>query len=484
MTENNPQERAVPLVYVWWSLAVIPAIVILVSFILGGWSWGLMDDYGFLSFTGGFWDRFSHIFKTTMDFGSLRPTSTLYYVIFYKMFSHNPTGFYIVRWLTCVLALGVWAFLAFKATRSRFAAPLFLFAALSFYKVYDAFFYLSTQEILGVLSFGFSFLFFWKAVEQRLENAGGIDWKAFAVGFGFLLLTFASKEPFLAVGMALGISSIIVSVWDRKKEILWPGICGIVMALGHAIFLKSFLMPKGRSTQYALTDIGFIWGNVVGWFQRDLPCHAPWIIFAGIVLFLQRGASRPTWTRVRWWVFLTGVFAYFGYTGLLLPWDTWGHYVTPLGIFFAFSLSVLLADRLDGLKFPQSMMIALLSFIFALIVGMSALKFQVTYQYDTANLMKWMGTNGFFDHEMGSGAIVRGNALEAGETVMKQVNAVYGKNYPGYIFTSNVREVLADAKTRYYLWAPHYGDQDLNRLKGMWTSMFVSEHWVLFRRMY
>ena len=182
-------------------------------------------------------------------------------------------------------------------------------------------------------------------------------------------------------------------------------------------------------------------------------------------------------------MFLTGVGAYAGYAVFLLPWSTWGHYAYPLGVFFAFSMAVVLADRIERLPARPFIALVAISVLFAMIVGASALKFQATYQYDTANLIKWLATNSLFEHELSLGAVVRGNAQEPCTAVVRRTNVVYGKKYEDFIFTPSVRDILSDVKTRYYLWGPYWGNQDLSRLGQMWTPMFVSEHWVLFRRM-
>ena len=466
----------------WLLFAFVPVMAVLVAFILGGWSWGLMDDYGWVTMPGTIWERISGSYIGLFASGRFQPVYPFHAGVFYKVFSSSPTAFYIFRWVECVLALGVWAFLAWRVTRSHFAAPLFLFIALSFYKIYDGFFYLSTLEILGVLFFGFSVLFFLNAIESRVEAGGKLRWGAFAAGTIFLALAFLSKETFLVTSAALGAGSVIVSLGDRKKGVLWFGIAGLFLAVAYAVFLKTFIM-KGYSAAYAMTDPGIIGQNILLWAKKDLPFHAPWLLLTAVLLVAQKGRAFSSWPRIRSWAFLTGAAAYVGYVLIILPWSTWGHYVTPLAVFFAFPVAVLLADRVEALRLPSFAALATVSFVFTLIVGAMALKFHSTYQYDSANLLKWLATNALFEHEMDMGAVVRGNATEPCQTIVSQVNGIYGKSYKAFIFTPGVRDILADPATRYYLWGPKWGDQDLSRLGKIWSPMFVSENWVLFRRM-
>ncbi|MBF0594475.1 MAG: hypothetical protein HQL22_05870 [Candidatus Omnitrophica bacterium] len=483
MEKNDRAELNIPAGCVWLLLAFVPVIVILVSFILGGWSWGLMDDYSWVKMPGTVWERMSGSIGNPFLAGRFLPVHVLHSAFFYKIFAENPTAFYIFRWVECVVALGLWAFLSFRVTRSQFAAPLFIFVTLSFYKVYDAFFFLSTQEILGILFFGAAALFFLNAVESRFTDGGKIRWNSFSAGVVLLMLTFGSKEPFLVAGAALGISSIVVSLADRKKGILSLGIIGLMLAVAYAVFLKLFVM-KGYSATYAATDPGVIGENLMLWAQKDLPFHVPWILLAALLMVCFFRTAFQKWTAVRTWAFLTGVTAYLGYLLVILPWSAWGHYVTPLGVFFGFAIAVLLADRIERLALSHTAGLFLLMFAFSMIVGAMALKFYATYQYDSANLMKWLATNSLFEHEVSLGAVVRGNAWEPCETIVNQVNGIYGKNYEKFVLTSSVREILADVKTRYYLWGRHWGDQDLSRLGAMWTPVFISDHWVLFRRMF
>ena len=483
MDQNNSGKCNMSSAHGWLILAFVPLAVILVSFVLGGWSWGLMDDFGMLKQPGNWWERFTGFCQAWMASGYIRPTLALHSAVFYKVFASSQAAFYIFRWAECVLALGVWAFLAFRVTRSHFAAPLFVFAVLSFCQIYDAFFYLSTHEILGVLFFGFALLFFLNAFEQRLDNGGTIRWGAMAAGIFFLLLTVGSKEPFLATMGAVGASSIIVSLLDRKKGVLVFGVACLLVAAAYAVFLNNFFSRSEYTSVYVVTNFSAIGQNVLLWAQKDLLYHAPWILLAVVLMVFQKGAVSRPWTRARLWVFLTGALAYAGYLLVLLPWAVWGYYVLPFGFFFAFVLAVLLAERVEALPLPSFAVLAAGSFVFVLVVSATVLKFHSTYQYDTANLMKWMATNALFEHELESGAVVRGNAIEPCNAIVSQVNALYGKGYKDFIFTPTVGAILGDAKTRYYLWGRNWGDQDLSRLGIMWTPMFVSEHWVLFRRM-
>ena len=448
---------------------------------LGGWSWGLMDDYSLRVLSGGLWERIGHSLGSMVSFGVFRPVAAVHYAILYKVFENNPQGFYIFRWVECVASIGVWAYLSQRVTRSRFAVPLFLFVVLSFYKFYDAFFFLSIQEILGVLFFGIALLGSLNALEAKLEHGGPVHWGWCVTAGISLVLAFGSKDLFCVTGIALGLGLLIVAFMARKKGLFGFGATVLAAGAAYALMLKLFIV-KGYSSSYEKIDLVAIGQNVQLWVQKDLLSHAPWIVLSvALLLFVPR---KNSWTVSRHWCFLTGALAYAGYLILLLPWSTWGHYAGPLGVFFAFTLTVLIADKLEDLNVPASLLIGVAAFVFALTVGGMALKFQSGYQADTANLMKWLSVNDVFAHDIESGAVVRGNAWEPCSAIVTGVSLAYGKKFPEFVFTANVGDVLKDIRTRYYLWNPFWGDQDLSRLGHMWTPMYVSEHWILFRRMY
>jgi hypothetical protein len=140
--------------------------MIFVSFASGGWSWGLMDDMGLATLSGSVWQRFTGLVQNFLAEGRFHPIITFHSAFFYKIFSNSPQGFYLFRWFEVVLALGVWSLLVYRLTNNKFAVPLFLAITLSFYKFYDAFFYLSIQEILGVLFSGLAALFIFKGIRE------------------------------------------------------------------------------------------------------------------------------------------------------------------------------------------------------------------------------------------------------------------------------------------------------------------------------
>jgi hypothetical protein len=452
------------------------------EFVLGAWSWGLMDDHGMVNISGGVWDRFTQLTKGLWGTGRFPFTTMLHHAVFYKIFADSPRLFFVFRWVEVVLAVGLWGVLAARVTRKYLAAALVFTITLGFTKFYDAFFFLSSQEIHGILFSGAAACLFLEAIKSRLEGHDKTRWRYAACGLACLALAFGSKEPFVAAGMAMGVSVAGLWIFDRRlKGLLAPGLGLFFFSLGYALFLKLVLM-KGYSAKYGLTDWPKIWENVQVWFQHGFSQHVPWLVIAGIILFSGK-RDEPADIKL-FWGRLLGVFLYFGYLFTILPWSGGGHYVTPLGVFFAFLVAVFTAGRLASLSPLFSGGLIAASLGITLLLGGSAISFHSDYQYDTANLARWMAENVGFEREIGMGAVSGGNAMEPCQTIVQYVEFAHGKQYRPFVYTPQVKEILRNPRMKYYLWKTDGGDQDLRRLGDMWSPVFVSRSWVLFRRMY
>jgi len=471
---NNTENRSSSDHYTYWLAVILPLTMILVSFLSGSWSWGLMDDTTLVNLPGNIWQRTAEILSTLQNSGRFQPIYAIQSAFFYKIFANNPGYFYIFRWFEVVFALGIWAWFCYRLTGEKTAAPLFFTVVLSFYKTYDAFFYLSIQEITGVLFAGLACILIFTAT-----NRAGI-----LFGLLFLLTALGTKETFIASGIAIAITLIIVNFnKPERKTFLWLGSVLLIGISAFGIFIKYFI-SKSYSAAYSLTDVGRITSNITLWFQKPFLFHLPWIILTAILLFMLRTKKDNDQHLQRLGLYL-GIALYISYWLIILPWSTWGHYALPLGVFFAFLISVLIAERINRLNNGLRNTILIAAMFFTAFVSWAALRDQFTYQIDTASLIEWLAENPIFEHEVLSGAVVRGNASEACDAIPVKVRMLYNIKYPPFVFTSSIREILADPQTRYYLWGRYWGDQDLRRLgHDLWAPMFVSENWILFRRMY
>ena len=231
-----------------------------------------------------------------------------------------------------------------------------------------------------------------------------------------------------------------------------------------------------------MTDWGKIGSNVILWLRHDLLTHAPWLIAVAVILALagRTVLKEPT----RRWAIVLGALFYVTYVLILLPWSTTGHYSTPLGVFFAFLVAVLISDCMEQIQTWIFFLIVVVALFLNLLVGGNALKAASSYQEDSANFMKWLATNAQVEYETANGAVVRTNAYEPGVALTVLTKMYYGKSYGNFVFTPQVREILEDVKTRYYLYGTTWGDQDLSRLGKMWYPVFTSKNWVMFRRLY
>lgn len=102
----------------------------------------------------------------------------------------------------------------------------------------------------------------------------------------------------------------------------------------------------------------------------------------------------------------------------------------------------------------------------------------------THNLKQWMSQNVLFKYEtLMLGSTVRCNAFEASYAIPQLVNRSKGTSFNDFVFTSSVREIIQDPRTKYFVWGTQWGDQDLRILEGMWSPAFLSDHWIVFRHM-
>ncbi|NTV28939.1 MAG: hypothetical protein HGA80_02540 [Candidatus Omnitrophica bacterium] len=484
LTENNERGHSAGRSWVTalWCLAAFASLaVVLAAFLVGKWTWGLMDDYKYIAWAGTFWDKVAGYMHGTLGNGKFCPVYVVHSVLFYGLFGKNAGLFYIFRWAEVAAALGVWGWLAAMVTRRTVAVPLLVCIALSFGRVYDAFFYLSTPEIIGVFFSGCAGIFLFRAFEPAMARRGEVVRSQLIIGAICLILACGSREMFLAVAFAWGLSLVVVGLLRPRRISLWAsGLVFLTLSVVYGFLLKLFV-SKGYTSAYNITDFSKMISNILIWVRQDVVPHIPWIVGAALCMLVR---SSGTLAMMRVWALVLGVVSYLVYLGLLLPWETVGYYSTPLGVFFAFVVTVLVAERLEKISVRMLSLLAMAAVMLNLYVGGTEIYAAMTYQQDTDSLSRWMVNNVQFEYEVGSGSTVRINASEPSDTIPMGVNLVYGKSYKKFIFSPRVREVLSDQQTRYYLYGPNWGDQDLSRLGRIWYPVFQSKNWVMFRRLY
>jgi hypothetical protein len=442
-----------------------------------------MDDHDMITMPGGVLERIPALFKFFRIWGVFRPVNIMHMGVFYTIFQDHPRWFYIFRWFEVVAALSVWGWLAALITGQKAALPLLVCITLSFFNFYDAFFFLSSQEYLGLLLTGCAGVCFYKGFFPTITGKGVVSWPWVWWGLLWLLLGFGSKETFLVVGLAWGLALICAGISKPRSRRLWAfGSALVLGSLVYGLLLKCFA-TTAHTASYVITDFGKIAENAALWARYSLLHHTPWIVIA--VVFLVFGKAAGDRGQHRFWAVILGAGLYIGYVLVLLPWYTVGFFSTPLGLFLAFLITVLIASRLERMN--AALFASFLAAVLALNMLVSAFALQAaeTYQQDSASLVKWLATNTQFEYEVNqNGAVVRSNAMEPGGSIPGYVKLFYGKTYEPFIFTPKVREILADIRTRYYLYGPNWGDQDLSRLGKMWYPVFVSQNWIMFRRLY
>jgi len=214
----------------WWMPAVVPLLLIITSFLMGGWYWGLMDDQTMLSQQGSVIERTVNLCKWLLSSGRFVPSSCFHWALLYKIFASSPTGFFIFRWFEGVIALGIWGFFIIDVTGKKWSAWLFIAIAMGFSKLYDGFYYLSIPELLGILLAGGAILFFFRAVKPSLDEGKNINWKLAALSLLFVLLSVGAKETFFVVAAALGFTTLLFS-FKKKNTISF-----LTLALGLLFF--------------------------------------------------------------------------------------------------------------------------------------------------------------------------------------------------------------------------------------------------------
>lgn len=481
-TDNSPT-------VLWCIPAAAPIVTLILVFYFGQWSWGLMDDLAVLSSGNTAWERFISYFKATLQFGQFKPFYALFTGVSYSIFEDAPANLYIIKALFAAFVLITWGTAAYRLTRRRVCFMLLPAITLSFHYFYDVFFYLSSHEIVGLFFLGCALNLFIFSLTKSIQKGGigGIHWAGYLAGMILLYCAFLSKEPFVSCGAAIGMSFVCGALIFRKlrKPLFIMGALILFFSVGHALFLNLYI-KKAYTSAYSLTDLSRITSNLYMWAKKDLLNHIPWII-AGLTVFLKTSAEsseaqQANTRNLKLWGVITGVALYLLYLGILLPWSTTVYYAAPFGIFFAFILTVSIADRIARMPPGYLSALVLMSLLMNLFVCQYALARESTYQYDTQNLMMWFNEQDFLVSSEYHRDHVLCNAMEASDAIPGLINRKWDRKMPYFQYTHNPEFLLHGHKQEYFLYSPRFSAVNLTIFQNGWRKEFISKNWTVFKR--
>ena len=495
MTEiNDPFNKEQHIFLTWLVVALAPILTILFSYIFGNWSWGLMDDLTLLGFEGSMFQRIWACLTGFIGFGEFKPTFALYVGLFYSTFKSNPVLFYISKLLLICLLLVIWGLLGYRITEKKISIVLVPAVTLSFHYFYDSFFFLSSHEFLGILFFGLAahlFLNSVKGIFQGFASSGeaglrDFNWVNWFLGVVLLFGSYGAKETFVACGMALGFSFFYLAFELRRtqavKSLIISGILLILMTVGYAVLLKLFVQSS-YTANYSFTNFVAIKSNFISWSKKNLVNHIPWIIAAIFIYvrakdFNKKNGFLEVPLIVKWGIAL-GIFSYGGFLLILLPWNTVSYYATPLGLFFAFVVGILIAKDVEKLSFRLNVLLVLFALSINLFICNYALNREGTYQNDTVNLMHSLENNlvsidGVKDHRVFS------NAMEPATAIPGLMNRQWGLNIRQFQYSLKTNEYVSE-NIWYYLYSPRFPRVDVSVFKD-WSVIFYSKNWVVYCR--
>lgn len=469
-------EKANTVALLWFLAACVPIITIILSFILQKWNWGLMDDSNILTLGDNVFQRAWLWFQGLRSYGEFKPLTALHAGIFYTLFEKNPVGFYVFRALELSAVLFLWGLFAYRVTKNILSLALVAVIALSFHYFYDAFFYLSSAETIALFFLGLALNFFVYDLERI-----GLAW---VLGLFFLLASFASKETFVSSGVAIGFSYFYLAWVNRKKGPFFRfSLIGFILAAVSFIYgICLFKLVKSGYTAGYAWHIPKLISNFIVWLKKDFFNHAPWVFTAILILVFKAFTKKEKiFANVlqKWGLFL-GFLFYAGFLLVLLPWNTTSYYAAPLGLFFAFFLTVLLSDILSGLNLKLQLFAVVFALAFNQLVCLYALNRESTFQYDTGNLMGWL--SGFSQSsKSGWNECVQTNAIEPAEAIPQLMNMQRGLAIKKFHWLTDTKQVLLNEGCDLYLYSPRYSCADVGVLKD-WEIIFSSKNWTMYKR--
>lgn len=478
---------------IWIFASIPPLFAILYSYIFSPWDWGLMDDLTILNSGNNWVDRVFYYFSALLDFGRFSFFFTLYAGIFYSVFKDHPQLFYIFKAFEITLILIIWGVATYRITRSLFALTLLPAITLSFHYFYDAFFYLSSHEFIGLFFFGVALHFFISGLKPYLEretkNTIQISkwpWIWFLFGTVFMVCAFNSKETFVSTGFALGLSFIWLAISLRKVSVFNPifiqGIILTICTVGFVIFLKKFIQ-SGYTASYDLFQFSKIIGNILAWFKKSFLNHTPWILIAGLVYLYvrhKRGTHSKTHAEksLQTWGLLLASLLYLGFLAILLPWNTQSYYAAPLGLFFAFFVSIAISPWFEKIQRQYHLLIVTFSMCLNLLVCSYALSREATYQYDTRSLLIWL-------HKqlplLPTQFHIQSNAAEASVALPMFMEKKWTDSLERFQWTVTPNQSAQLGKVNLFIYGSRFHSLNETELKD-WKLVFYSKNWIVYQK--
>jgi hypothetical protein len=477
-----PQQRNQN-VFLWALVALVPLVLIGTSFFVDHWGWGLMDDPGLvMQASQGWWSRTIGMFQALHNWGTFRFTYAAYVSFFYPLFHQSPQLFYLFKLGLVSLTLLLWGINARLLTGKSISVFLLPCVALSYYFFYDAFGYLSIQEPLGLFFGACAFLCFIIGALQKAQRQLPIHAGWLCAGVIFLILCVQSKEVFVSSALAAGVMLFLIFLTYKRKTLLFLSLVILLTATGYALYLK-FCFQHAYSSQYDLTNGQKLLSNAHVWLMHSFVFHLPWAllwaIFAAGRFLKKEGGAMDRNARIG---LITGAFNYALFLLLLLPWQVSDFYAIPLGLFFAFTLTMVLAPYLEELKGWPNKAIILTVLVLNLAVCYCSFGKMAAYRNDTSQLLDWLKYNEDFNKAADNGFTTATNAPEAGDRIPELLQMQTGRSIPHFAPMYSVKDIVYNQKVLYYLYNPTLGDQDLRLINRLFSVVYSSRSWTLFRK--
>jgi hypothetical protein len=387
MTENNQR------CFLWSTVILAPLFFMLGSYYSDHWTWGLMDDTGFLDLSGAWWTRVWEYHQSLIRWGTCRIVSAMYIQTFYPIFNDAPKAFYVFHLLWSIGTLFIWGLSAHLLTQKKSAIFLVPAVSLTYYFYYDTFSYLAISEPVGLFFTSIMTYCLFKGGIVPLSNGGPLRWGWLTAGFVSMVFGIQGKELFVSVPLAVGVILLIASIIKKRFRMSLFSGSMIVLVVGFALYLK-FSIQGVYTSKYSMTDLPKITQNLWIWVRHSLVFHVPWLILMGVALVMRwRDRCRYFFEVPLVWGWAAAFLLYCLSGLLLLPWQVTDFYALPLGVFFGLGASIFLARFLDDcppVLFGFILVGALAMAVF--VCGQSFGK-MTAYRNDTAFLIDWLVHN-------------------------------------------------------------------------------------------
>jgi hypothetical protein len=294
-------------------------------------SWGLMDDYG--------WVVMAHDMKISplasahvlmenfSPCGMFRPFYAIWAAVFYGLFEHWPTGFYIFVAAWNMTAMALWGMVFYHLFEVRredyywtvFFYPLTFFMFTPFWNIFN---YLSLQEKFVVLFAPLTIFLFQKLYKDfRRSDAA---WMGLLIFLGLMSKATFVFIPFIFLVYA--VLDLAVFRYRPRLSLALAGINGAVFA-GYAVFTFAAQLKGGYTARYKESLAG-------GSFLVKI-LHLPLVVKALVILAVIGFVAVCAYAVVKKKPELSpAVLIYLGlmaYIGLLLPWGFQSYLLSALG---------------------------------------------------------------------------------------------------------------------------------------------------------